>query len=274
LSLKRREHKHHRGEARILLRVVLVDDERCVLEELEFLLQGKVDIIGKFNNSIAAVENIADLAPDAVLLDVEMPGLSGLEAASEILAILPEVAVMFITSYGHYAVDAFELNAVDYLVKPVQADRLNKALERIGRRMMEGQQDEAMHKLDRWLNNSLSANRQARVSLWSEGHLKLIPVEKIACCFLAKGMRQVSVVAEGQVYQAKDGLMQFVAKAGLAHLLRCHRSYFINPQWITGLEQGADETLNAEIPSFTEKIPISRNYKQEILKALQLRNKA
>jgi DNA-binding NarL/FixJ family response regulator len=56
------------------LRVVLVDDERCVLEELEYHLQGKVEIVGKFNNPLTAVENIADLAPDAVFLDVEMPG--------------------------------------------------------------------------------------------------------------------------------------------------------------------------------------------------------
>jgi DNA-binding LytR/AlgR family response regulator len=257
-----------------LLGVVLIDDERCVLEELAFQLEGKAEIAGKFTNPVEAVGKVADLAPDAVFLDVEMPGLSGLEAAAEILAILPEVAVLFITSYDHYAVDAFELNAVDYLVKPVPVDRLNKALERIGRRLVEGGQDEAISKLHQWLNDSLAANRRETVGLWNGHRLEIVPVERIACCFLAKGARQVSVVADGKVYQAKEGLIPFVKRLGLSPLLHCHRCYFIHPGFITGLEPGEGGTLQAEIPGFAEKIPISRNYRQEILEALKLHNKS
>lgn len=253
-----------------MLRVVLVDDERCVLEELEYLLEGIVEIAAKFNNPLTAVENIAALAPDAVFLDVEMPGLSGLEAAAEILAILPEVAILFITAYGHYAVNAFELNAVDYLVKPVQPERLNKALERIERRLAEGRTDEAILNRNQWLNDSLAANRRASVGLWNGSQFQIIPVEQIACCFVAKGTRKVSVVAGGRVYQAGGALFDFVKKVGLSQLLRCNRSCYINPGFITKLEPGKEETLNACIPGFGEEIPISRNYKQEILKALQL----
>jgi DNA-binding LytR/AlgR family response regulator len=251
-----------------LLRVVLVDDERCVLEELEFLLQGKVEIAGKFNNPITAVENIAVLAPDTVFLDMEMPGLSGLEAAAEILAILPEVAVLFITSFGDYAVDAFELNAIDYLVKPVQPDRLDKALKRIIRRLAEGRQDEATLKRNQWLKDSLAANRKATVSLWRGRHLEIISVAQIACCFIMKGQRKVSVVAEGQVLQSTEGLIQFVKNTGLSQLFRCNRNFYINPVFITKLEPGKGETLNVYIPGVPERIPISRKYRQEVIKLL------
>jgi DNA-binding LytR/AlgR family response regulator len=257
-----------------LLRVVLVDDERCVLEELEFLLQGRAEIAGKFTSSIAAVENIADLAPDAVLLDVEMPGMNGLETAFEILAILPKVAILFITSFGHYAVDAFELNAVDYLMKPVQPDRLDKALERIIRRLAEGRTDEATLKRNQWLNDSLTAKRRTTASLWRGHHLEIIPLAQIACCFIMKGQRNVSVVAEGQVLQSTEGLIQFVKNAGLSQLLRCNRSFYINPAFITKLEPGEGGTLNAYIPGVPERIPISRKYRSEVMKALKLINKS
>jgi two-component system response regulator LytT len=257
---------------RNLLRVVLVDDERCVLEELEYLLQGKVEVAGKFTNPMTAIENIAVLAPDAVFLDVELPGINGLEAATEILALLPATVILFITAYSHYAAQAFELNAVDYLVKPVQPDRLNQALERIRRRLAEGRQEEAANKLFEWLHASLAVNRCQTVHLWRGRHLEIVPVDKISCCFLPKNERQVSVVVEGQVYQATGGLINFVTRVGLEHLLRCHRSYYLNPGLVVRLEPGEAETYNAYLADFDEPIPISRNYRREILSALQMIN--
>jgi DNA-binding LytR/AlgR family response regulator len=236
---------------------------------MESLLSGKAEVVGKFTNPITAVENVAGLSPDAVFLDVEMPGLSGLEAAAEMSALLPKAAIIFVTAHGHYAVDAFELNAVDYLVKPVQPDRLNKALERIVQRHDEGRQAEAAEKLHLWLNGSLAASRRSTVSLWRGRHLEVVPVERIACCFVAKGARTVSVVADGRVYQATGGLIDFVRKAGLSQLLRCNRSYFLNPAKVKRLEPGKDETLNAHVPGFPEAIPVSRKYRPEVLQVLK-----
>ncbi|WP_033542014.1 response regulator [Planococcus sp. CAU13] len=115
------------------MKAILVDDELLALDYLEWLLckAGNVTIAGKFMDSLKALEAIALMKPDIVFLDVEMPGMNGIELAEKIKSSWSGVQVIFVTAYNHYAVKAFELNAVDYLLKPVQFDRLQESLSRI-----------------------------------------------------------------------------------------------------------------------------------------------
>lgn len=251
-----------------MLRVVLVDDERCVLEELAYRLDGKAEIAGKFTSSLEAVEAIADLAPDAVFLDIEMPGLNGLDAAAEILALLPETAIIFVTAYSHHAVKAFELNAIDYLVKPVQPKRLDKALERLAERLAEGRRTAAGNRLKNLLQTSFAANHPDTIVLWKGKHLEIKAVETIAGCFVAKGARVVSVLAEGNVYRTAGNLNDFVAKMGTGLLLRCHRSYYLNPRWLVRLERTEGNTMKAFLTGYREPVPVSRAYRQTLLERL------
>jgi len=114
-----------------MTRVLVVDDEAPARERLTELLAAiaDVEVIGQAANGELAVEKIGELQPDVVLLDIQMPGASGLEVA----AILPRPRpkIIFCTAFDQYAVDAFELNAVDYLLKPVSRVRLARAMERV-----------------------------------------------------------------------------------------------------------------------------------------------
>ena len=114
------------------MRILVVDDERLARERLIRLLahQPGVDVVGEASDGLAALEAIKSLKPDAVLLDIQMPGLTGMEVAA---ALPPGTtpAIVFVTAYDQYAVRAFELNAVDYLMKPVEEDRLCHALNRL-----------------------------------------------------------------------------------------------------------------------------------------------
>ena len=248
------------------MRVVLVDDERCVLEELAYLLEGRADIVGKFNNSLVAVENIAALAPDAVFLDIEMPGLNGLAAAAEILALAPETAIVFITAYDHYAVDAFDLEAIDYLVKPVQPERLAETLTRLQRRLTNNQQSVAVERLKSMLQKSWTVDSPKNISLWGGQRLFMVPVDQIACCFVAKGERAVKVVVAGKLYRTVSSLADFVRRVGGARLIRCHRSYYLNPQLLTELELGDNNTMTAYVKDYAEGIPVSRSYRENLCK--------
>lgn len=250
------------------MQVVLVDDERCVLEELAYRLEGKAEIVGKFTNPLEAVEKAASLTPDAIFLDVEMPGLNGVATASEILALQPETAIIFVTAYGHYAVQAFELNAIDYLVKPVQPKRLEMTLERLEKRLIEGRKTAADNKLIHLLKSSFTAKRPDTIVLWKGKHCEIKALEKIAGCFVAKGERVVSVIAEGHIYHAAGSLNDFVAKMGTDLLVRCHRSYYINPRWLVRLERIQERTLNAYLEGYPEPIPVSRAYRQSLLENL------
>jgi two-component system, LytTR family, response regulator LytT len=119
------------------LRTVVVDDEQPARDELCFLLgriEG-VEIVGQAANGVEALRVIGDYAPDVVMLDVQMPGLTGFEVARRLLHTRVESHLVFVTAFDRHAIEAFDVNAVDYLLKPVEAGRLVTAVDRVRRRM-------------------------------------------------------------------------------------------------------------------------------------------
>ena len=124
-------------EAQAPLRAVVVDDEQLAREELVFLLGqlGGVEVIAQAGNGLEALRVIEEHTPDLVTLDVQMPGFTGFEVARRLLDSGIESQLVFVTAYDQHAIEAFEVNAVDYLLKPVEAERLEMAVERVRRRM-------------------------------------------------------------------------------------------------------------------------------------------
>jgi two-component system LytT family response regulator/two-component system response regulator LytT len=119
------------------LRTVVVDDEQLAREELCFLLGHihGVDVVGQAANGVEALQVIEEHSPDVVMLDVQMPGLTGFEVARRLLRAGIESQFVFVTAFDQHAIEAFEVNAVDYLLKPVEATRLSTAVERVRRRV-------------------------------------------------------------------------------------------------------------------------------------------
>jgi two-component system LytT family response regulator/two-component system response regulator LytT len=119
------------------LRVLVVDDEQLAREELCFLLGQieDVDIVGQAADGVAALRQAGALEPDLMFLDVQMPGLTGFEVARRMVEadILPQL--VFVTAFDQYAIEAFSVNAVDYLLKPIDAARLAQAIDRVRRRL-------------------------------------------------------------------------------------------------------------------------------------------
>lgn len=116
-----------------MITAILVDDMRPALRELEFLLKKYPDICiyGIYTDPLSAIEKIGETKPQAVFLDINMPQLHGMDAASKILDLSPETDIVFVTAYDQYAVEAFELHATDYLLKPISEERLEKTVERL-----------------------------------------------------------------------------------------------------------------------------------------------
>ena len=119
------------------LRAVLVDDEQLARDELGYLLGqvGGIDVVGQAGNGVEALTTIDRLQPDVVFLDVQMPGLTGFEVARRMLEAQAPAHVIFVTAYDQHAIEAFEVNAVDYLLKPVDPSRLEAAVQRTRRRI-------------------------------------------------------------------------------------------------------------------------------------------
>ncbi len=112
------------------MKAIIIDDERLARQELKTLLASypEIQIVGEANNAETAIESIKQLKPDVIFLDIQMPGKNGFELLEEISGV-PEV--IFVTAYDEYAIRAFEVNALDYLLKPVQSSRLAETIKKI-----------------------------------------------------------------------------------------------------------------------------------------------
>src|SRR5437870_11185916 len=146
------------------LRAVVVDDEQLARDELGYLLGqvGGIEIIGQAGNGVEALNTIDRLHPDVVFLDVQMPGLTGFEVARRMLDTQAASHIIFVTAYDQHAIEAFEVNAVDYLLKPVDPARLEVALERARRRIISDRS------LDRGADQSIDERLQHIVELVAE----------------------------------------------------------------------------------------------------------
>ncbi len=137
----------------IFVKAILIDDEALALDFLEHQLNkiGSIKVIGKFNNlNIKKNANLLNEV-DVIFLDIEMPEINGLELAEKIIEVNADVLIVFVTAFNDYAVQAFELNALDYVLKPIQLDRLRKTLKRV-----ESNLNVEIHKPDK--NNVLKVN--------------------------------------------------------------------------------------------------------------------
>lgn len=117
----------------------VIDDERPAIKVIKKLLEDfpAVTVSGEYTDALAALENIKIEKPDLVFLDIEMPNINGIQAAETILELAPGIDIIFVTAYNRYAVEAFELNALDYLLKPVSGERFNKTMVRLVERRRE-----------------------------------------------------------------------------------------------------------------------------------------
>lgn len=139
------------------MRAILVDDERLGLKQLQMMLESVegVEIIGAYQDPVMSYRAVKELLPDVVFLDIQMPEIDGLEAGMRIQEAVPGVEIVFVTAHDQYAVQAFEMNALDYIMKPLQKHRLENTVARIRKRMEAGSSEESASGLPRlcFMNN-------------------------------------------------------------------------------------------------------------------------
>ena len=163
------------------LRILLVDDEPPARERLrtllgELVLPFALEIVGEAGNGLDALKVLAEQPVDVVLADIRMPGMDGIELASHLGRLPQPPAVIFSTAYDNYAVQAFDLNAVDYLLKPVRGQRLASALEKVvARRGYMPSQGDLLQKL----GHGMRAGGRTHLSCHERGRLLLVPVSDI-----------------------------------------------------------------------------------------------
>ena len=217
----------------MVIRTVVVDDERPARNELYFLLDqlDGVDVVGQASNGIEAMDVIREQKPDLVLLDIQMPGRTGFEVTRELLLREVNTQIVFVTAYDQYAIEAFEVNAVDYLLKPVEAGRLGHSIERVKRRMASERaagRDVDDRQLERVLQQvSQRRSQRERIALKVGERFQLIPSDDIIYASLVDDV--ITVVAGGLTGTSNfRTLDELHSNLDPEVFWRVHRSHLVN----------------------------------------------
>jgi DNA-binding LytR/AlgR family response regulator len=223
------------------MRVLLVDDEALALDRLTSFfgdIEG-VELVGRATDGNMALEKIRELRPDLVIMDIQMPGRTGLRAAAEI-DIEPRPELVFVTAHEHYAPDAFEVDAADYLLKPVRFDRLRQAVERARRRRaLRGSEDRAAA-----LEAELEAARAggqaggpADDGFWiPERHgQRRVPIETINWIEAARDY--VLLHTDLRSHLLRITMAALEERLAGSQLVRVHRSAFVRPDRVEEVQR-------------------------------------
>ena len=264
------------------LRVLVVDDEQLAREELCYQLEqvGDVDVIAEAGNGSEALAAVDRHEPDVVFLDIQMPGLGGFEVARRLLEREDDSpALVFVTAFDQHAIEAFEVNAVDYLLKPVEAARLEQALTRVRRRLGADRLPAGAAGTAPPINNQLEqivkmmAGRQVRrdqVAIKTGERFLLVQADEIIYASLAD--ESINIVT-GQVagtsnYRTLDDLQ---ARLDPEVFWRVHRSHLVNINKIKEIVPwfSRNYILRMKDAKATE-IPVSRSQTKRLREYLKL----
>jgi two-component system response regulator LytT len=257
------------------LRALVVDDEQLAREELSYLLAqiGGVSVVGEATNGIEAIGLIEDLSPDVVFLDVQMPGMNGFEVARQAISRQSTAEIVFVTAYDQYAIEGFQVNAVDYLLKPVDAHRLDQALQRTRRRLQSDRPPQALANGELERIVKLVTERQSRrerLAVKVGERFMLVDADDLIFASLADDV--ITVVTTSLTgtsnYRTLDELQ--------AHLdpgvfWRVHRSYLVNINKIKEIVPWFSRNYILKMnDGKTSEIPVSRSQTKRLREYLRL----
>ncbi len=249
-----------------MIRILIVDDEPPARTRLRQRLgdcaaEIAVDVVGEAAGGAAAVEAAARLQPDLVLLDIAMPDMSGIEAARHLARLPAPPAVVFVTAFDDHAIEAFEVQAVDYLLKPVRTERLAAALARVRRRAAEpGPTADA--RLDS-AARALGVVR-TRLAIAERGRMHFVPIEDIV--YLRAELKYVTVRTREREYCTEESLASLEGEFG-AQFVRVHRSALVARARIAGFErvrsaetegEGGEAYWQVVLHGVADRLPVSR----------------
>jgi two-component system LytT family response regulator/two-component system response regulator LytT len=257
------------------LRALVVDDEQLAREELCFLLSqvGGVDVIGQASNGIEAMGLIEDLTPDVIFLDVQMPGMNGFEVAKRAIDRESTPEIVFVTAYDQYAIEGFQVNAVDYLLKPVDVSRLEQALQRTRRRLQSERVRPALANEDLEQIVKLVTERQGRrerLAVKVGERVMLVDADDLIFASLADDIITVVVgsLTGTSNYRSLDELQE---RLDPSVFWRVHRSYLVNINKIKEIVPWSSRNYFLKMnDARATEIPVSRSQTKRLREYLRL----
>jgi two-component system response regulator AlgR len=234
-----------------MIKVFIADDEEPARERLKELLGDIAEeipttVVGEARNGLETIEQLPQSGAEMLLLDIQMPGIGGLEVARHLATLADPPTIVFVTAHERHAVEAFELNALDYLLKPVRAERLAAAL-----RKATAPNREQLAKA--------AQNAREYLSVAERNRIVLVPVREIV--FLRAEQKYVTLRTRNREHLIEEPLVQ-LEREFAATFVRIHRNCLVARAAIRGFERGggADEEPHwvVVLDGLEEKLPVSR----------------
>ncbi|MFJ7972855.1 LytR/AlgR family response regulator transcription factor [Psychrobacillus sp. NPDC096389] len=239
------------------INALIVDDERYAREELAYLL-GKfpgVQVFGEAESGEAAILKALQLQPDVVFLDVEMPKMNGIEVAKTLAEIKKVPLIIFATAYPQFAVEAFRINAVDYLLKPYDERQLQQTIERIEKTLYPAQSVDNTEKL-------------GKLAIETGGDIDYILPQDIL--YIYRDDKVTKIITQTDDYEVRTTLKELESRLVPFSFFRIHKGYLVNLKYVSRLTPWFNGAYQLELEGVDQKLSVSRNYVKDLRQRLEL----
>lgn len=235
-----------------MIRAIIVDDEAPARSELHYLLDetAQVEVVAEASNVREAIEHLKEYGGDLMFLDIQMPGATGLQLAEALGSLKYPPAVIFVTAHSEHATDAFDVDAIDYLLKPVQTERLQKALV----------------KAKKYLATNTRGMQMERIPVEKGGKKLLVSTDKIRYIMAKDDYSYLHTSADRYLSTVSLALLE--EKLEPYNFYRVHRRYLVNLDFVEEVTPVSGGTLQLTICGEDEKVPVSRRRVAGLKKAL------
>jgi len=253
-------------------RAVIAEDEPLLAQSLAAGLRAawpELEIVAFAANGVEALERIEALAPDVVFLDIRMPGLSGLEVAAEIAdrmaASARAPALVFVTAHDEFALKAFDLAAIDYLLKPVDPARLAQSVERLKAQLAAAGSDitSLVAKLGHVLNATLAPAREhlTFIRAATGNNVRVVPVAEV--CYFQATDKYVSVITGDAELLIRTPLKDLLAQLPPTRFRQIHRATIVNLDWVSGAVRDENGRVSLKLKGRSEALAVSRVFAEQ-----------
>lgn len=241
------------------MKCLVVDDESLARQRLTRLLEdmGEWKVCGEAANGEQALKQVQQLRPDLVLMDIRMPGMDGLEAARHMVQLENPPVLVFATAYGDHALEAFETQAVDYLLKPIHPQRLQQALDK-ARRLSSVELEK--------LQKSQADSRRTHLCARKRGNLELIPIHEVV--YLQADNKYVTVCSASQQILIEEALKS-LEQEFCSYFMRIHRNALVAVAAIRGLVKDTEGHYCVLLEGVDERLEVSRRLLPEVRKRIK-----
>ncbi|MBU5424864.1 LytTR family DNA-binding domain-containing protein [Tissierella pigra] len=252
-------------------RCLVVDDEKPAREELIYILKEieGIEVIGQASHGKEALQLIDRFKPDIVFLDIQMPEMNGIEVARKLLNKEYTPEIIFVTAYDKFAVQAFEVNAIDYLLKPISEDRLKQRLESM---VKEDKHNESLDydKLKALICSIKpeTADKKMRISFHQNN--RLIPVDIEDIIYITIENKSTIIFTSKGNFDTNHTLNELMDKLDNNVFFRSHKSYIVNLNYIEFIDPWFNYTYNIHLKNSDAIIPVSRSYVKDFKEIMNI----